>query len=179
MVNSTKQGLTRREFLVRSGTIAGGTFLAVNVPPSLLSGEAQAAMATPSFQPSIWFSMTPDGITTMHIIKAEMGQHIGTAFAQIIAEELEVPWDKVRLDTPLESAENFGVYGLGLHRQQRQRDHRIRPSAARRCLGPHRADRGRLQSARRQALRLLTPRAAGSPTRFRAGPSATARSCRR
>ena len=110
MGNSTN--LTRREFLVRSGTIAGGTFLAVNVPPSLLGGEAQAAMATPSFQPSIWFSMTPDGITTMHIIKAEMGQHIGTAFAQIIAEELEVSWDKVRLDMPLESAENFGVYGL-------------------------------------------------------------------
>ncbi len=112
MGNLIEQGLTRREFLVRSATLAGGTFLTVNVPPSMLGGDAHAAMATPSFQPSIWFSMTPDGITTMHIIKAEMGQHIGTAFAQIIAEELEVPWDKVRLDMPLESAENFAIYGL-------------------------------------------------------------------
>jgi isoquinoline 1-oxidoreductase len=114
MAKPIEQGVTRREFLVRSATLAGGAFLSVGVPPSLLGGgEAQAAMAaTPSFQPSIWFTMTPDGITTMHIIKAEMGQHIGTAFAQIIAEELEVPWDKVRLDRPLESVDNFAVYGL-------------------------------------------------------------------
>ena len=114
MADTTEQGVNRREFLVRSATLAGGAFLSVGVPPSLLGGgEAQAAMAaTPAYQPSIWFTMTPDGMTTMHIIKAEMGQHIGTAFAQIIAEELEVPWDKVRLDMPLESAENFGIYGL-------------------------------------------------------------------
>ena len=48
----------------------------------------------------------------MHIVKTEMGQHIGTALAQVIAEELEVRWQDVRLDTPLESVENFGIYGL-------------------------------------------------------------------
>src|SRR5512147_2961076 len=113
MANPTEQGVTRREFLVRSATIAGGAFLSIGVPPSLRMGEAQAAMAaTPAYTPSIWFTMTPDGVTTMHIVKAEMGQHIGTAFAQIIADELEVPWDKVRLDTPLESVDNFAVYGL-------------------------------------------------------------------
>jgi isoquinoline 1-oxidoreductase len=107
-------GITRREFLVRSAAVAGGTFLSVGVPPSMLGGgEAQAAMgATAQFTPSIWFTLTPDGTTTMHIVKAEMGQHIGTAFAQIIAEELEVPWEKIKLDVPLESVENFGIYGL-------------------------------------------------------------------
>ena len=64
------------------------------------------------FTPSIWFTMTPDGKITMHIVKAEMGQHIGTGLAQVIAEELEVKWDDVRLDTPLESVENFAIYGL-------------------------------------------------------------------
>src|SRR6476661_8946071 len=38
----------------------------------------------------------------MHIVKAEMGQHIGTGLAQVIAEELEVKWDDMRLDSPLE-----------------------------------------------------------------------------
>ena len=109
MANTTEAGaVTRREFLVRSATLAGGAFLSVGVAPSLVGGKAQAALAaTPAYTPSIWFTMTPDGVTTMHIVKAEMGQHIGTAFAQIIAEELEVPWDKVRLDMPLESVENF------------------------------------------------------------------------
>ena len=64
------------------------------------------------FTPSIWFTLTPDGKVTMHIVKAEMGQHIGTGLAQIIAEELEVKWDDVRLDSPLESVENFAIYGL-------------------------------------------------------------------
>ncbi len=64
------------------------------------------------FTPSIWFTLTPDGKVTMHIVKAEMGQHIGTALAQVIAEELGVRWEDVRLDTPLESVENFAIYGL-------------------------------------------------------------------
>ena len=34
------------------------------------------------------------------------------ALAQVIAEELEVKWDDVRLDSPLESVENFAIYGL-------------------------------------------------------------------
>src|SRR5690242_8754807 len=41
-----------------------------------------------------------------------MGKHIGTGLAKVIAEELEVNWDDVRLDTPLESVENFAIYGL-------------------------------------------------------------------
>jgi CO/xanthine dehydrogenase Mo-binding subunit len=69
-------------------------------------------MATPAYTPAIWFTITPDGKTTMHIVKAEMGQHIGTGLAQVIAEELEVRWEDVRLDAPLESVENFSIYGL-------------------------------------------------------------------
>jgi CO/xanthine dehydrogenase Mo-binding subunit len=103
----------RRSFLVRSTTMAGAGFLSIALPPALGGSDAEAAIsATPAYTPSIWVTITPDGVTTMHIVKAEMGQHIGTAFAQIIAEELEVPWEKVRLDMPLESNENFGIYGL-------------------------------------------------------------------
>ena len=106
------QGMTRREFLVRSAATTAGGFLSIGLPAALVSGKAQAAMGTPAFTPSIWFTMTPDGKTTMHIVKAEMGQHIGTGLAQIIAEELEVSWDDVRLETPLESVQNFAIYGL-------------------------------------------------------------------
>ncbi len=106
------KSITRREFLVRSTVIAGSGFLSIGLPGMMGAGEAEAATGTASFTPSIWFTMTPDGKTTMHILKAEMGQHIGTALAQIIAEELEVKWDDVRLDIPLESVENFAVFGL-------------------------------------------------------------------
>ena len=38
-----------------------------------------------------------DGIVTVNIIRAEMGQHIGTALARILADELEADWRKVRI----------------------------------------------------------------------------------
>ncbi len=112
MTTPKDKGVTRREFLVRSTVIAGSGFLSIGLPGVMGAREAEAATGMSSFTPSIWFTMTPDGMTTMHILKAEMGQHIGTALAQIIAEELEVKWDDVRLDMPLESVSNFSVYGL-------------------------------------------------------------------
>ena len=106
-----KAGLTRRDFMVRSAVTGTGAFLSVALGPSLLElTGAQAASA--NFSPAIWFTMTPDGITRMHILKAEMGQHIGTALAQVIAEELEVKWADVRLDYPDGTNENFAKFGL-------------------------------------------------------------------
>lgn len=106
------QKISRREFLVRSAATAAGTYFSIGLPALVTSTGAEAAAAPSGFTPSIWFTVTPDGKTTMHIIKAEMGQHIGTGLAQIIAEELEVKWEDVKLDTPLESVENFAIYGL-------------------------------------------------------------------
>ena len=112
MLESTAPGTTRREFLVRSAVTAAGAFMSVTLPTWLGNGAAEAGPAMTGFTPSIWFTLTPDGKVTMHIVKAEMGQHIGTGLAQVIAEELEVKWEDVRLDTPLESVENFAIYGL-------------------------------------------------------------------
>ncbi len=111
MDKTNTQGVTRREFLVRSTVIAGSGFLSIGLPGLIASRDAAGA-STPAFTPAIWFTITPDGMTTMHIVKTEMGQHIGTALAQVIADELEVKWEDVRLDTPLESVDNFAIYGL-------------------------------------------------------------------
>lgn len=110
-LKTPQPSMTRRDFLVRSTVVAGAGFMSIGLPNLIASKDANAA-GTTAFTPSIWFTMTPDGKTTMHILKAEMGQHIGTGLAQVIAEELEVKWEDVRLDTPLESVANFGVYGL-------------------------------------------------------------------
>jgi isoquinoline 1-oxidoreductase len=112
MRESTASVTTRREFLVRSAVTAAGAFMSIGLPAWLGSGPAEAGPAMSAFTPSIWFTLTPDGKVAMHIVKAEMGQHVGTGLAQVIAEELEVRWEDVRLDTPLESVENFAIYGL-------------------------------------------------------------------
>src|ERR1700745_813047 len=110
MLKQAQAKTSRREFLVRSAATAAGTFMSIGLPA--LGAGAAKAEGMSSFTPSIWFTLTPDGKVTMHIVKCEMGQHIGTGLAQVIAEELEVNWDDVRLDTPLESVENFAIYGL-------------------------------------------------------------------
>lgn len=81
--------ITRRAFL------AGGAGLTVAF---VIPGVPSAA--TTAFEPNAWLTITRDGIVTVHVAKAEMGQGIGTAFAQIVAEELEADWKDVRLDYP-------------------------------------------------------------------------------
>ncbi|WP_219116719.1 molybdopterin cofactor-binding domain-containing protein, partial [Janthinobacterium sp. UMAB-56] len=90
----------RRGFLIAAaGT--GFTLAFLRADTSLAAGKAApvppATSAAPEFDPSIWFQIGRDGIVTVNIAKAEMGQHIGTALARIVAEELEVDWSKVRL----------------------------------------------------------------------------------
>ncbi len=58
---------------------------------------ADTASAATNFEPTIWFSVDGEGMVTVNIIRAEMGQHVGTALARILADELEVEWRKVRI----------------------------------------------------------------------------------
>src|SRR6185295_15943788 len=82
--------LSRRGFLVGlAGTTAIFGFLPRDV--------AAEASGPGTFEPTIWFSVDPDGIVTVNTIRAEMGQHVGTAIARILADELEVDWSNVRI----------------------------------------------------------------------------------
>jgi CO/xanthine dehydrogenase Mo-binding subunit len=83
--------LSRRSFLV--GSAAAGLVLGYSAVPGL--GEAYAA--TGSFDPSVWYSVGPDGIVTVTCGKADMGQHIASTMAQIICEELGASWKDMRV----------------------------------------------------------------------------------
>src|SRR5467141_1454193 len=86
--------LSRRSFLV--GTAAAGLALGYSAVPSLL-GADQALAAPGNFDPSVWYSVGPDGIVTVTCGKADMGQHIASTMAQIIAEELGSNWKDMRV----------------------------------------------------------------------------------
>ena len=81
--------LPRRDFLIALGT-AGVAF-------GFARTDGRGAPAPGAFEPTIWYDIGRDGIVTVNIIRAEMGQHIGTALARILADELEADWDKVRI----------------------------------------------------------------------------------
>jgi CO/xanthine dehydrogenase Mo-binding subunit len=92
---------SRRAFLIAmmsTGAVLGFTrsgLAAVELP----SSAAGAAEANPAelFEPTIWYGIDRSGVVTVNIIRAEMGQHVGTALARIVADELEADWDKVRI----------------------------------------------------------------------------------
>lgn len=86
--------LSRRSFLV--GTAAAGLALGYSAVPGLL-GADPAFAATAKFDPSVWYSIAPDGIVTVTCGKADMGQHIASTMAQIIAEELGSNWKDMRV----------------------------------------------------------------------------------
>ena len=100
-----KTSLTRRTFL--ASATAAGAALTIRFP---LVGPGGAADAAAAYDPNAALTITPDGLVTVHITKAEMGQGVGTALAQIVAEELEADWKDVRVDYPT----NDPKYGLML-----------------------------------------------------------------
>ena len=64
--------------------------------PGLL-GADQAFAAAGNFDPSVWYSIAPDGLVTVTCGKADMGQHIASTMAQIISEELGSNWKDMRV----------------------------------------------------------------------------------
>src|SRR5499427_9351763 len=97
--------LSRRAFLVG---LAGA---AVTFGFAAAEGAAEEQALSP-FEPTIWYSVDPDGIVTVNIARAEMGQHIGTAIARILADELEVEWSNVRI-LLVDTDPKWGVMSTG------------------------------------------------------------------
>ena len=86
--------LSRRGFLVGMA----GAGLAFGFAPMPATDAAAAELLPSAFDPTIWYGIDRHGVVTVNIIRAEMGQHIGTALARIVADELEADWVKVRID---------------------------------------------------------------------------------
>lgn len=87
--------MSRRKFLV--GLTASGMMMAF-APPKLLAESAAKELSGNRFEPTVWFSIDPEGLIHVNVSEAEMGQHVGSALARIVAEELEAGWRDIRLN---------------------------------------------------------------------------------
>jgi isoquinoline 1-oxidoreductase beta subunit len=83
---------SRRDFLKASAAIGGGMLLALHLPGA-------RAQAKPSFAPDMWVRIAPDSSVTIISAKSEMGQGVLTALPQILADEMDADWSKVRVET--------------------------------------------------------------------------------
>ncbi len=97
-MKNKRQGLSRRSFIAG---VAGSSLMMTM--GSLVSGcssdQASKALASGDlskvFSPNIWFEINGAGDVLINIVRAEMGQHVGTSLAQIVADELGADWSKV------------------------------------------------------------------------------------
>mgnify|MGYP003325411685 CR=1 FL=1 len=77
-------GITRRDVLVGSAAAGTGLVVGYSALPGL-TGGAREALAAGTFNHQLFLTMDGGGNATVHITKAEIGQHIGTALAQAVA----------------------------------------------------------------------------------------------
>jgi len=93
-------GITRRGFLIAMTSVG----LSFGFPRHLMAAMDPASpdgkvlpIEGDVYEPSLWYSIDTAGKIKVNIIRSEMGQHVGTAIARILADELEASWDDVEI----------------------------------------------------------------------------------
>jgi isoquinoline 1-oxidoreductase subunit beta len=91
---------SRRQFLKSSaivGASVSGTVLLGFHIPALAQTNPAAAVAN---EVNAWVVVNPDDTVIIRIARSEMGQGTLTGLAQLVAEELECDWSKVKTEYP-------------------------------------------------------------------------------
>ena len=78
----------RRQFLQQSAALTGAFILGVQGKPAAAGSTAQEV--------THWVVIQPDDTVIIRIARSELGQGTFTGLAQLVAEELECDWSKVR-----------------------------------------------------------------------------------
>jgi len=108
--------LSRRDFLRGTALVGGGLLIGLNVGGHRIEAAAQAA-AGATFAPNAFLRIGSDDSILILAKNDEMGQGIFTAIAQILGEELEVDFTKVRVEpapaNPAYANMAFGMQGTG------------------------------------------------------------------
>ena len=91
--------LGRRGFAAGAGSLVLGVVLRrhlrADAPGPLADVEGGDA------SPDLWIALEEDGTARITCHRSEMGQQVWTAMCQLVAEELEVPWEKVVVEQAL------------------------------------------------------------------------------
>lgn len=108
MKNLKKQ--TRREFIKVFSLSGTGLLLAAYVPMGeflLKEGDEPKI-----FSPSAFIKIDSSGYVTVFVPKSEMGQGVYTSLPMLVAEELEVDWEKIKIENA-HADKKFGNQGTG------------------------------------------------------------------
>ena len=137
----TLQNTSRRDFIIKGSLLGGGLMLGIGALPE--DALAQTGMQYDPNSPTkagdaevnAWVSIKPDDTVYIRIARSEMGQGTRTGLAQLVTEELECNWKKVKTQsaTPGQSLARkrvWGEHGTGGSRGIRISEDYVRRGAA-------------------------------------------------
>lgn len=110
--------LSRRDFLRTGAAVGSGLIIAIHLPGCAPRSrrEEGGPVETP-FAPNAFLKVGTDGSVIVVVGYSEMGQGVLTAVPQLVAEELDVEWERVRVEqAPAGDAyfnPMFGMQGTG------------------------------------------------------------------
>src|SRR5881296_1136887 len=101
--------LNRRSFVIGSAAAGAGLALGLKIPFGASVVRAQDG----SPEVNAWVVIRPDDTVVIRIARSEMGQGTLTGLAQMVAEELECDWSKVKTEypTPCQSVKRKRAWG--------------------------------------------------------------------
>jgi isoquinoline 1-oxidoreductase beta subunit len=102
--------MNRRSFIISSAAVTGGLALGLEIP---FGGSKVVRAADGSPELNAWVVIQPNDTVVIRIARSEMGQGTVTGLAQLVAEELECDWSKVKYEypTPGQSLKRKRVWG--------------------------------------------------------------------
>ena len=112
-----RSALTRRDFVKVGVSAGGGLLIAIALPRFARGAEpgwpGAALAGDGSFEPSAFVRIDPDGTATITVAKSEMGQGVRTTLALLVAEELDLDWDAVKVEQAPANEAKYGRQGTG------------------------------------------------------------------
>jgi isoquinoline 1-oxidoreductase beta subunit len=95
---STSAKVTRRKLLISGAAAGGGLALGLRLPGK--TALAQKVLGTEGNEVGAWVFIRPNDDIVIRVARTEMGQGTLTGLAQLVAEELECDWNKVKTEMP-------------------------------------------------------------------------------
>lgn len=89
---------SRREFLKTGATLGAGLTVAFYLPVGAAKMMTGQGTGKP-FAPNAFIRIAPDDTVTVIVKHLEMGQGVNTGLPTLVAEELDVPWEKIRVES--------------------------------------------------------------------------------
>ena len=137
----TIQNTSRRDFIIKGSIAGGGLMLGIGALPEFAlaqsggSYDQNSPMKTGEPEINAWVSIKPDDTVYIRIARSEMGQGTRTGLAQLVTEELDCNWKKVKTQsaTPGQSLARkrvWGEHGTGGSRGIRISEDYVRRGAA-------------------------------------------------